>query len=937
MPPFQDSNGLAIKFFIQKDLSQDLQAELCETITALGGRVEAKVPRQGYILVNPNTPEEERLRLCWTSADRPERYFVPYTFVEACKISGMLLKQLFIENNAPIPMHIHSSIANINARSALSARIRHSGGDPTASIATARVILADPHTEVFHHLVQTYQSDPNKYIESYLWIKKCIERGIMTYTPVVYKNPGGRRPGEDRTLFTEEDEHNLCVYIAAKIPFKETGGRTGNRIYTQLCDMKDDPEYAWVQRHTWQSWRERYKKNSERLDKLIATIVAQTNPAHGEKGQYGYVRQPEEKPKKSRRRPAKESPPTDDEQSDTGRSPVAGPSKRPEKNVDEDDESEWAVRVGTSPPPAWAGEKRKANGNDETLPAKRSKSNVRIDEEIANIAREYMFTTEEPSSQSPHAAFDAISLTSPNQHSDPAFSTNPYENYLQVNSARRYNAAMPAQEEETTPTQSRSSFQMSSQLSSSTGSILTTPSSSSSYLPMAQSHSFQPPSSPPPDYEPDPSPSSLRPIPSRIESAPEFRHVDPPGLGPRSQTVPPPRKAPPSSNLDRIDELDESNPLGVALHHEGPFQAVTSMLRTPAMAERPERPIKPPKHGHVGHRGISPGDVLPPNFFLHYQQQTPSQRMGQPYQAQHLVSQVNIRPQALPPWPISPIYHDTQYDPVEQPSEDEDLPSSGHYPQPSQDFDAAYGGIVDESIPPSSSIAGPSTQAPINRHHFYGPPNLLSPDPRILRAHDPNVPKSTHQHGHSLPAEYLPPPPPQEYDNGRLNRPASYQPPRQAQAVNFDPHHRASLPPPRSIVDRPETVSVAPSIATSAARRGPLPQHVPRHLVMPTPLQQTNQLPQARQQARFEPASQTQPTRAQNIQMVQDPNGGRHLLRKRSTIQQPVNVMPPKARPRPTSYMEPPPTIPMAPITRPPEQQDKKRPKRLLSKRRTDL
>ncbi len=74
------------------------------------------------------------------------------------------------------------------------------------------------------------------------------------YTPVVYKNPGGRRPGEEyvcgllrawplvnmdcrRTQFTEADEDHLCNWIAAKIPYKETGGRTGNRLYQQLCEM----------------------------------------------------------------------------------------------------------------------------------------------------------------------------------------------------------------------------------------------------------------------------------------------------------------------------------------------------------------------------------------------------------------------------------------------------------------------------------------------------------------------------------------------------------------------------------------------------------------------------------------------------------------------------------------------------------------------------
>ncbi len=40
-----------------------------------------------------------------------------------------------------------------------------------------------------------------------------------------------------RTQFNEEDEEHLCNWIAAKIPYKETGGRTGNRLYQQLCDM----------------------------------------------------------------------------------------------------------------------------------------------------------------------------------------------------------------------------------------------------------------------------------------------------------------------------------------------------------------------------------------------------------------------------------------------------------------------------------------------------------------------------------------------------------------------------------------------------------------------------------------------------------------------------------------------------------------------------
>ncbi|KAJ7169693.1 hypothetical protein C8R46DRAFT_1089683 [Mycena filopes] len=453
MPIFQDANGFSVKFFLQKDLPDQVQAELCETIASLGGRVESKVPRLGYVLVQNGTAEEGRLRQCWTSADRPDRYFVPYTYVEACKIAGMLLKQIFIENGQPIAMHIHHSIANVNARSALSQRIIHSGGDPSASEQSAHVILADPNTEVYKHLIKTYQGEPGKYIESYLWVKKCVEKGAVLYTPVVYKNPGGRRPGEERTQFTEDDEQHLANWIATKIPYKETGGRTGNRLYQQLCELNNEPEFAWVARHTWQSWRERYKKNSSRLDVLIATIVAQKKPVPGEKGQYGYVRQPEEKQKKPRKKKTKNQDSSYLEEEFLVASssmegmgvfpgttptqglgemqlpiaggmqlpamynngvPVAGPSVvnpvRAEEEMDEDG-SEWAVRVGNSPPPLW-GKRRASEDLESATGAKRLRPNEPaipaagperptasdmhvVDQAIHDISAEFRFTVEE--------------------------------------------------------------------------------------------------------------------------------------------------------------------------------------------------------------------------------------------------------------------------------------------------------------------------------------------------------------------------------------------------------------------------------------------------------------------------------------------------------------------------------------------------------------
>ncbi|EIM92554.1 uncharacterized protein STEHIDRAFT_47261, partial [Stereum hirsutum FP-91666 SS1] len=403
---------IAVKFFIQKDLATEIQAELCDTITTLGGRVESKVPRQGFMLTQPGSAEAERLRLCWNSRDRPERYFVPYSYVEACKIAGTLLKQIFLENGEPIKFFIHPSIANPNARAALSARIAHSGGDPMATAQNARVILADPNTEVFQHLVNSYQGVPDKYVESFLWVKKCVERSAVNYTPLIYKNPGGRRPGEERTQFSEEDEQHLCHWIATKIPYKETGGRTGNRLYQQLVEMVTEPEFAWVTRHTWQSWRERYKKNSTRLDTVIQAIVEQKKTMPGEKGQYGYVRKPEEKKRNKRRKTSGAEPTEEDDflnMAAAGAGPPPPPPPQPQmpnmahtiqmpmpgqemhhgvpppgmggmmygppppppppellqqmraspaEEEMEEEGPEWTVRVGNEPPPAWG--KRRA-------------------------------------------------------------------------------------------------------------------------------------------------------------------------------------------------------------------------------------------------------------------------------------------------------------------------------------------------------------------------------------------------------------------------------------------------------------------------------------------------------------------------------------------------------------------------------------------------
>ena len=95
---------------------------------AEGGRVETKVPIKGYVLIQPDTTEALRLREHWSSNDRPERHFVPFTWVDACREAGRVLRPIFSDTfGDPLKIHVHPSIANLEFRDALARQILASG------------------------------------------------------------------------------------------------------------------------------------------------------------------------------------------------------------------------------------------------------------------------------------------------------------------------------------------------------------------------------------------------------------------------------------------------------------------------------------------------------------------------------------------------------------------------------------------------------------------------------------------------------------------------------------------------------------------------------------------------------------------------------------------------------------------------------------------
>ncbi|CAE6503601.1 unnamed protein product [Rhizoctonia solani] len=199
----------------------------------------------------------------------------------------------------PVTVHLHSTIGRDDRRR-LALKIAKAGGDPGSTMADARVVVADEDHAEFSRLAKQYEHSLRTYVEPVTWVARCLSRGRYFHDPIEKAPMSGRKPGADRNDFTTEDDNNLARFIAKRIPDKSEGGRTGNNLYKDLCERTDI--YPWASGHTWQSWRNRYRKKQDYFDPIIDRYV-QTRQDNGDsKGEFQYSRG------KKRQAPADSSP-----------------------------------------------------------------------------------------------------------------------------------------------------------------------------------------------------------------------------------------------------------------------------------------------------------------------------------------------------------------------------------------------------------------------------------------------------------------------------------------------------------------------------------------------------------------------------------------------------------------------------------------------------
>ncbi|KAK7679594.1 hypothetical protein QCA50_017305 [Cerrena zonata] len=199
---------------------------------------------------------------------------------------GQNLRRLFTKDGVALRFWFDGNIPHTHVERLTTLITKHGGVVRSTEAGSDVIIVSENYRHIYD---QAYWSYPDVYVELPSFIQDCIERKKCEHMAPIRKGMGGQpKPRRPRTEFTAEDRRHLCDYLARVIPDKADGGRTGNIIYQRLVASAEgrgeDHINAWAKRHTWQSWREHYKKNQLELDPIIDEIAPRYPPQH--RGQY---------------------------------------------------------------------------------------------------------------------------------------------------------------------------------------------------------------------------------------------------------------------------------------------------------------------------------------------------------------------------------------------------------------------------------------------------------------------------------------------------------------------------------------------------------------------------------------------------------------------------------------------------------------------------
>ncbi|KAF8599584.1 hypothetical protein BDV93DRAFT_525973 [Ceratobasidium sp. AG-I] len=279
---FLKPDGTSIRFYVaRKSMDEASADELERRILACGGSLADKLPKDGYVLVDQCTKQGAHTIRTYTRPEL-ERRIVSMHFVDESMARGEIVPYseliLFIQEDMPVLFHLHESLEETD-RESLRNSILLGGGHPGAPLGHAQVLIHGP---IKQKELNAFQREYENIVrfETRAWLNSCVKRNRFQLTPQVEQvarapSMPGRKPGAIRNPFIPDDDHNLTVWIANRFGY-DTKGRLGENAYKELVETKR--HRSWSYRHTWISWRERYKKNQAMFDKKIVEYLQKRPP-----------------------------------------------------------------------------------------------------------------------------------------------------------------------------------------------------------------------------------------------------------------------------------------------------------------------------------------------------------------------------------------------------------------------------------------------------------------------------------------------------------------------------------------------------------------------------------------------------------------------------------------------------------------------------------
>ncbi|WVW80276.1 hypothetical protein I302_102254 [Kwoniella bestiolae CBS 10118] len=304
--------------FAEGQFTDELVEILSERIIELGGTTTSQREGSTILLANPSHPSYKQeldhiTYLRRTYPDIPQPNIQPYHWIANIYHSKRLLpieqlpiiSPLFVyptklDNNRPIKVWVSVNVSREEgespeqARDALLGKLECAGAIGVVKRATADLLVVDESSAFAKKVYEErkrYGRDWQKIVERD-WVDTCLrnrrlewkiqdkkkgekesdEESFVEDETAQMKRDGGKGPGRPaggpRNEYTPQDDDFLCRYLAAHHP---TGSWGSRKTYENL--FASVGQYPIAERHSGQSWHERFKKNHVQFEKRVRYYV----------------------------------------------------------------------------------------------------------------------------------------------------------------------------------------------------------------------------------------------------------------------------------------------------------------------------------------------------------------------------------------------------------------------------------------------------------------------------------------------------------------------------------------------------------------------------------------------------------------------------------------------------------------------------------------